>query len=150
MRIRLLSVSAGRRRVKSPRLCSTGSLASPLGYPDGVDHTATRLDDQLREELTQLTASVCKALNDPKRLMILYALRDGPLAVSELVDILEASQANVSQHLAILRERGIVEPDRQGNNVYYSLRHPQVLAAVDLLREVLSAEVGRRAGVVSS
>ncbi len=110
----------------------------------------TLLDDQLREELTQLTASVCKALNDPKRLMILYALREGPLSVSELVDVLDASQANVSQHLAILRERGIVEPDRQGNNVYYSLRHLQVLAAIDLLREVLSAEVDRRAGVLST
>jgi DNA-binding transcriptional ArsR family regulator len=120
-----------------------------FGYSSGVGHTAARLDDQLREELTQLTTSVCKALSDPKRLMILYVLRDGPLTVSELVEVLEASQANVSQHLAILRERGIVEPDRRGNNVYYSLRHSQVLVAVDLLREVLSAEVGRRAGVVA-
>ncbi|MDX1620603.1 MAG: metalloregulator ArsR/SmtB family transcription factor [Nitriliruptorales bacterium] len=107
------------------------------------------LDDQLRAELTQLTASVCKALNDPKRLMILYALRDGPLTVSELVDLLEASQANVSQHLAILRERGIVVADRQGNNVHYSLRHAQVLEAIDLLREILWAEVDRRAEVLS-
>jgi DNA-binding transcriptional ArsR family regulator len=125
-------------------------MARVLGYAHGVEHTTpARLDDHLRDELTQLTASVCKALNDPKRLMILYALRDGPLTVSELVEVIEASQANVSQHLAILRERGIVEPDRRGNHVYYSLRHPQVLAAVDLLREVLSAEVDRRAGTVS-
>ncbi|MDX1621604.1 MAG: metalloregulator ArsR/SmtB family transcription factor [Nitriliruptorales bacterium] len=107
------------------------------------------LDEQLREELTQLTTSVCKALNDPKRLMILYALREGPLSVGELVDELDASQANVSQHLAILRERGIVEADRQGNNVFYSLRHDQVLDAVDILREILSAEVDRRAEVLS-
>lgn len=111
--------------------------------------TAAFVDEQLREELTQLTASVCKALNDPKRLIILYALREGPLTVGELVDVLDASQANVSQHLAVLRERGIVQPDRRGNNVYYSLRHTQVLAAVDLLREVLSAEVDRRAGALA-
>ena len=118
-----------------------GSLAAMAGPP--------LLDEQLREELTQLTTSVCKALNDPKRLMILYALREGPLSVGELVDELDASQANVSQHLAILRERGIVEADRQGNNVFYSLRHDQVLDAVDILREILSAEVDRRAEVLS-
>lgn len=112
--------------------------------------TPAHVDDQLRDELTQLTTSVCKALSDPKRLMILYALRAGPLTVGELVEVLEASQANVSQHLAILRERGIVEPDRQGNNVYYSLRYEQVVRAVDLLREVQLAEVGRRAGVLSA
>ncbi len=108
------------------------------------------LDAQLREELAQLTASVCKALNDPKRLMILYALGAGPLTVGELVEVLEASQANVSQHLAILRERGIVETERQGNKVRYSLRHPEVLDAIELLRRIMSAEVDRRAGVVSA
>ena len=115
-----------------------------------VGEEAALLDDRLRDELTQLTTSVCKSLNDPKRLMILYALRAGPLTVSELVDAIEASQANISQHLAILRERGIVEPDRRGNNVYYSLRYPQVLAAVDLLRGILSAEIDRRSGVLSA
>lgn len=113
------------------------------------EETPPRLDDRLRDELTELTVSVCKALNDPKRLMILYALREGPLTVSELVDLLDASQANVSQHLAILRERGIVEPDRQGNNVFYALRHAEVIDAIDLLRAMMSAEVDRRAGVLS-
>lgn len=113
------------------------------------DAAPPRLDDQLRNELTELTLSICKALNDPKRLMILYALRQGALTVSELVDLLDASQANVSQHLAILRDRGIVEPDRRGNNVYYSLRHPEVIDAVELLRAMMSAEVGRRAEVLS-
>jgi DNA-binding transcriptional ArsR family regulator len=111
--------------------------------------TSTRVDAQLREELSELTAGVCKALNDPKRLVILYALKDGPLTVTELVEVLEASQANVSQHLAVLRERGIVEAERRGNNVYYSLRHPSVIEAIDLLRGILSAEYGRRAGVIA-
>jgi DNA-binding transcriptional ArsR family regulator len=114
-----------------------------------MDDSPARLDDQLRQELVELTASVCKALNDPKRLMILYALRAGPLTVTELVEFLDASQANVSQHLAVLRERGIVEPTRRGNNILYSLRHTEVIDAVDLLRGILSSEVGRRADMVS-
>jgi DNA-binding transcriptional ArsR family regulator len=114
-----------------------------------AEQGSPRVDAMLRDELTELTASVCKALNDPKRLMILYALGAGPLTVGELVGVLEASQANVSQHLAILRERGIVETERHGNKVHYSLRHPEVLDAVDLLRRIMSAEVNRRAGAVS-
>lgn len=114
-----------------------------------ADSSSARIDDQLRQELSELTASVCKALSDAKRLMILYALRDGALTVTQLVDVIDASQANVSQHLAVLRERGLVEASRQGNNVHYSLRHPQVLDAVDLLRGILSAEVGRRASMVT-
>lgn len=115
-----------------------------------ADRSPPHLDDRLREELAELTTSVCKALNDPKRLMILYALRAGPLTVTELVEVLNASQTNVSQHLAILRERGIVEANRQGNKVQYALRHPEVIDAVDLLRQIMSAELDRRAGVLSA
>lgn len=107
-------------------------------------HAAQAVDPQLRRELNELTASVCKALNDSKRLLLLYALREGPLTVSALCEVLDAPQSNTSQHLAILRERGLVEAVRQGNNVYYSLRHPQVIDAIDLLRGVLAAELERR------
>jgi DNA-binding transcriptional ArsR family regulator len=105
------------------------------------------LDPNLRQELGELTASVCKALNDSKRLLLLYALRDGPRTVGMLCELLQAPQSNTSQHLAILRERGLVQAERQGNNVYYSLRHPQVIDAIDLLRGVMSAEVERRQSV---
>lgn len=103
-----------------------------------------RVSDDLREELTGLTSSMCRALTDPKRLVVLYALRDGPLTVSELCEVLDAPQSNTSQHLAVLRERGLVATERDGNNVYYSLRHHTILEAVDLLREVQSEELARR------
>jgi DNA-binding transcriptional ArsR family regulator len=106
------------------------------------------VDPQLRRELAEVTANVCKALNDSKRLLLLYALRAGPLTVSALCEQLELPQSNTSQHLAILRERGLVEAARRGNNVYYSLRHPQVIAAIDLLREVMAAELERRQAIV--
>lgn len=115
----------------------------------GTDH-ARRIDDGLRDELVELTSSMCKALTDPKRLMILYALEPGPLTVTELVDELDAPQSNVSQHLAVLRERGLVEADRQGNKVYYSLRHDKVLEAIDLLRGIMGAELERRTGLLTS
>lgn len=101
------------------------------------------LDKGLRMELEELVAGMCRALNDPKRLLVLYALRDSPRTVSQLSDLLEAPQANTSQHLAVLRDRGLLETERRGNSVVYSLRHPKVLDAIEILREVMIDEVDR-------
>ncbi len=102
------------------------------------------IDTRLRQELDELVASMCKALNDSKRLLLLYALRNGPYTVTELCDVIEAPQSNTSQHLAVLRDRGMVEAERKGNNVLYSLRHPKVIEAIDLLRGVMSDELERQ------
>ncbi len=89
-------------------------------------------------EIYELHARVCKAIADGKRLLIINELRDGPRTVSELVAALEISQANVSQHLAILRDRGIVSARRSGSNIYYSMTSKKVLEAVDLLYEFMT------------
>ncbi len=89
-------------------------------------------------ELNQLHASVCKGLADPKRLLIIYALRDGEKSVTDLCAQLELPQANVSQHLAIMRERGLVKTRKDGQFVFYSLTSPKIVEAVDLLREVMA------------
>jgi len=102
------------------------------------------IDALLRQELDELVASMCKALNDPKRLLLLYSLRHGRYTVSELCELIEAPQSNTSQHLAVLRDRGLVEAERQGNNVVYSLRHPKVIDAIDILRGVMSDELERQ------
>jgi DNA-binding transcriptional ArsR family regulator len=102
------------------------------------------LDANLRAELEELTAGVCRALNDPKRLMLLYSLGDRALSVTELCDLLGVSQSNVSQHLAVLRDRGLVETTRDANRVIYTLRDRRVLDAIDLLREVMNDELVRR------
>ena len=117
---------------------ATGGGAGPAGP----------LDPALRAELTELTVSLCKALSDPKRLMVLYALAAAPRSVSELAEAVDAREANVSQHLAVLRDRGLVDTERRGTSVIYSLRYPELVDAVDRLRAVLHAEVGRRSGLV--
>jgi ArsR family transcriptional regulator len=96
----------------------------------------------IRNELYQLHASVCKGLADPKRLLILNALRDGERSVTDLVDELDIPQANVSQHLAVLRDRGLVSGRRDGQWVYYSLTSKKIVEAMDLLREVMSEQLG--------
>ncbi len=102
------------------------------------------VDDALRAELTELTATLCRALNDPKRLVILHVLAAGPASVGRLAELAGATVANVSQHLAVLRERGLVDGEREGPNVIYSLRYPELIDTIGALRGILRAELGRR------
>ncbi len=91
----------------------------------------------LETELTLLHQQICYALGDPKRLLILYLLEEGPKDVSELTVLLQRPQSTISRHLRILRERKLVTPTRQGTSVIYSLKYPDVIAAMDILRQVL-------------
>jgi ArsR family transcriptional regulator len=93
-------------------------------------------------ELYRLHASICKGLADPKRLLIIDALRHGERTVSELCEELDLAQANMSQHLAILREKGLVIARREGQYSYYSLTSPKTVQAVDLLRAVMVEQLG--------
>jgi len=96
---------------------------------------------KLDQELQLLHQRVCPALGDPKRILILYALEDGPLCVTEITALLQLPQPTVSRHLAVLRGRGLVTSERKGAAVYYHLVDRRLLRAVDLLREVLQAQV---------
>lgn len=94
-----------------------------------------------RAELVQLHARLCQALADPKRLMLLTTLRKGPRTVGDLCSELSLGQSNVSQHLAILRDRGVVTAERVGTTVTYSLRGDKVVRALDLLREFMNDQI---------
>jgi len=98
-----------------------------------------------------LHAQICQALGNGKRLEILDALRHGERSVGELATALGIRKANVSQHLMVLRAKGIVMARREGQAVYYRLVSPKVSQACDLMREVLLqrlAQAGRLAQVV--
>jgi len=82
-------------------------------------------------------AQICKALSDPKRIMIIHALRSGERAVGDLMAELGMSQTNMSQHLAVLRDRSLVTARRKGNNVFYSLTSASIGDACDTVRRVL-------------
>jgi len=102
------------------------------------------VDRETALEIHELHARLCKAIADPKRLLIINELRNGPLTVGELSTALEISQSNCSQHLAILRDRGVVTAERSGTSVSYELRSDKVLQAVDLLREFMAEDLGTR------
>lgn len=99
------------------------------------------MNRELQIEIHELHARLCKAIADPKRLLIITELRGGPMTVNDLALALDLSQSNTSQHLAVLRDRGIVNVERDGLNSYYSLRSKKVLRAIDLLREFMTEDL---------
>lgn len=88
-------------------------------------------------ELFRLQAKLLKVLAQPKRLEIIHLLRDQRLTVTEIYSMLDLPQANVSQHLMVMREAGIVTAERQGKVIYYSLANPKIIEASDNIREWL-------------
>lgn len=94
-------------------------------------------DDNVRE-MYALHAQLCKAIADPKRLLIIDALRNGERSVGDIADELGFSQPNTSQHLAILRSRNVVTTSRAGNTIYYALNGTKIIRAIDLLRSFMA------------
>ena len=60
------------------------------------------------------------------------------MSVTELIQKTKLSQANISQHLGIMKSKGIVESNRKGKNIYYKLTNPKIVKAFDIIREVLA------------
>jgi DNA-binding transcriptional ArsR family regulator len=104
----------------------------------------------LTQEITQLHANICSGLADPRRILILYALSERPYNVSELAEELGISQPATSRHLMILRERGMVTAQRDGQAVIYQLADVRVIQALDLLRGVLADKLKNQAVLASS
>jgi DNA-binding transcriptional ArsR family regulator len=96
------------------------------------------IDSQLREEVMRMHAQVCAALADPTRILLLYSVAEQPQSVGDLVKAVGVSQPTVSKHLQNLRDRHMVIPTRDGQNVIYSLADYRIIKALDLLRQVLA------------
>jgi len=89
------------------------------------------------KSIFEMQAEICKTLTNPKRIEILSVLKTDERTVTELVNALGASKANVSQHLAVMRHKGILTTRREGVNIYYRVANPKVIDACSLMKEVL-------------
>ena len=104
----------------------------------------------LSRELLVRVADRLKALADPTRLEILHALERGERSVTELLAVVGGSQANVSKHLARMRLAGIVEPRREGTNVYYRVVDPAAFAICRTVCDALETRVAAERKVFTS
>ena len=88
----------------------------------------------MQDALRRFKADIFQALAHPTRIAILELLCDGELSAGTLIDRLGMEQANVSQHLAVLRAKQIVTNRKAGNQVFYSVRAPIILEILERMR----------------
>lgn len=86
-------------------------------------------------------ANIFQALGHPTRIAIIEILRDGELSAGTIQERLGIEQANVSQHLAILRNRQILSNRKAGNQVLYSVRNPVLIEVLDIMRRYFQSNL---------
>ena len=89
-----------------------------------------------REEDIERAARSLKAMSHPLRLKILCTLGDQEISVQDIVERVGTSQSNISQHLAILRDKGILASRKDANRVYYRVGDSRTLRLIGMMREV--------------
>lgn len=88
-------------------------------------------------QVFELHANFLKALAHPRRLEIIYLIRDQELPVSDIHTMLDLPQANISQHLMILRDAGVVKTRKDGKQIFYQLNDLRIIDSCDTIREIL-------------
>ena len=100
------------------------------------------------KELYEIHAEMCKVFSNSTRLEILNLLRDKELSATELIKKTKLSQANISQHLSIMKSKGIVVSNRKGKNIYYNLTNPKIIKAFDIITDVLAEKLKKNEYIV--
>jgi len=97
----------------------------------------------MEDKLYELHAQMCRVFTSAKRLEIINLLRNKELSVGEMAKLAGIRQANLSQHLSILREKGIVNTRRESTTIYYSLSNKKIIKAFDIIREMLFEKMSK-------
>jgi ArsR family transcriptional regulator len=82
-------------------------------------------------------AEFCKAISHPKRLLILEFLEKGERSLGEISKFIKASVSSTSQHIKVLESKGLLGKRKEGNVVFYHFKHPRILEASRIVREIL-------------
>ncbi len=95
-------------------------------------------------------AEMCKVFSHPKRLELINILRDKEMSVGVLSQRLGLAIGNLSQHLAMMRQRHILASRKEGNVVYYRIANLRLLDAFDLLREIMFEQIRQDAALIQN
>jgi DNA-binding transcriptional ArsR family regulator len=96
--------------------------------------------EQMKQKILEGQANILKALGQPTRLQILDLLKDGERCVCEIFPAINQEQANVSKHLAILRQAGILESRKDGLRILYRIKEPEILNLLQGVSKVLKTQ----------
>lgn len=95
-----------------------------------------------KQDQIELAARSLRAIGHPLRLKILCVLGDQEISVQDIVDTVGTSQSNISQHLAILRDKGVLRTRKDANRVFYRVGDVRVLQLIGMMREVFCGPPG--------
>jgi ArsR family transcriptional regulator, virulence genes transcriptional regulator len=104
-----------------------------------ASNSAKDVSNKTMEDTTiyELQSEICLALANPKRLQILNLLKNGEMSAGEIVKAMKIPKANLSQHLTVLKQKGILSSRREGTSIYYSITYPKITDACSIMRSVL-------------
>ena len=102
------------------------------------------------EKIYELHADLCKIFSNAKRLEIINSMKDKEMAASELIERIGLSKANLSQHMSVLKSKGVILSRREGINIYYRIANPKIIQACHLMREVLLEQFQEKGKMVSN
>jgi len=102
------------------------------------------------DDIFEIHAAFCRIFTDPKRLRIMWALREGEKTVGELADIIGSSLPNTSQHLRLMRSEGAVTTRRDGRSIYYRVVNENFLMGCAHIRRGIVEEASRRGAMLDS
>ena len=104
----------------------------------------------MMEKIYELHADICKIFSNSKRLEIINTLKDQEMSAGELIERISLSKANLSQHMSVLKSKGVVLARRKGVNIYYRIANPKIIQACHLMREVLLEQFQEKSKMVTS
>jgi ArsR family transcriptional regulator len=104
--------------------------------------------EMTQSSIFEIQAELCRCMSSALRIEIVHVLRDGPQRVGEIARITGQPHATISRNLAVLRNGGVVNAQRRGQDVIYQIANLKIVSICDLMREVLIEEASRRSKLV--
>jgi len=101
------------------------------------------------KEIYKLHADFCKFMGNPKRIEIMFVLGETEKCVDEIAKKMEINISNVSQHLAIMKEKGVVEVRRDGVKMFYKISNPRTLEACIIMRDLMIEQCNKKVKLIN-
>lgn len=101
--------------------------------------------NEKEKRLFKIQAQVFKALAHPIRLAAVQFLKDGEQCVCDIIDYVESERSNVSRHLNVLKQAGVVSDRKEGLQVYYCLNMPCAFSFFSCIKEIVQSQIEERA-----
>ena len=112
-----------------------------LAITKSIDESSPLLSSlMVKDEDVQLASRSLKAISHPLRLKILCILGENEVSVQDIVENVGTSQSNISQHLAILREKGILTTRKEANRVFYRVDDPRMLKLIVMMQDLFCSD----------